>query len=98
MNIVPSKSRVSPTFPRERIDIAWLLLVAVTLISFASIFVPGHATVPGLGAVNIVLAFAKAWVVGNEFMELRSAPRFLRILFAGWVCLIGSLLTALCWL
>ena len=63
----------------------WLLLVAATLISFETTFIPSETVA---GAVVIVIAFAKVVVVGREFMELREAPCVLLWLFQGWAALV----------
>lgn len=86
------------SFLRDRINLAWLVLVGATLLSFATLSLPGHATVRALGAANVVIAFAKVWLVGHEFMELRRAPAWLRRLFTGWACFAGAALAGLCWL
>ena len=70
---------------KDRITLVWLLLVAATLISFETTFIPSKTVA---GAVVIVIAFAKVVVVGREFMELREAPRVLLWLFQGWAALV----------
>lgn len=85
-------------FLRDRINLVWLILVGATLLSFGTLSLPGHATERALGAANVVIAFAKVWLVGHEFMELRRAPRWLLGLFTAWACLAGTVLAGLCWL
>jgi hypothetical protein len=43
----------------------------------------------------LVIAFAKTWAVGRWFMELRFAPRALRLAFDGWVVVAGATVVAL---
>lgn len=65
----------------------WALLVAATV---------GSWTVgAGHGVALLVVAFVKVRLVGLYFMELRSAPVPLRILFEGWVVVTCSLLIGL---
>jgi hypothetical protein len=65
----------------------WLLLVCATLLGAwlgeAGVHHGEHR--PWLAAAVIVIAFAKAWVVGIRFMQLQTAPRVLRLLFEGWI-------------
>ncbi|MFE9322301.1 cytochrome C oxidase subunit IV family protein [Nocardia sp. NPDC052278] len=41
-------------------------------------------------ASAVTIAFAKAFFIGSEFMELRSAPRALRRAFECWVVVVGA--------
>ncbi|MCK9250085.1 MAG: cytochrome C oxidase subunit IV family protein [Solirubrobacteraceae bacterium] len=80
------------TYSPSRNDIAWVALVVATLLTWFL----GTSHDDEVGAahagvvVALVLAFAKAWIVGNEFMEIRHAPRWLRSVLAGWVLVAGS--------
>lgn len=79
---------------------AWLVLMVLTA---ASWWVGADRETAGLGLelsmVSIlVLTFAKIYVVGHAFMELREAAPWLTRLFSGWcvslcVVLIGMYLT-----
>lgn len=64
----------------------WALLVVATIVS---------GTVGGHGVVVLVVAFVKVRLVGLYFMELRSAPVPLRLLFEGWVVVTCSVLIGL---
>jgi hypothetical protein len=64
----------------------WTLLVVATITSWSL----GGATVAVL-----VVAFVKVRLVGLYFMELRSAPVPLRLLFEGWVVVVCSILIGL---
>ena len=47
----------------------------------------------GVSAAVLTLAFAKAFVVMFEFMDLRRAPRALRLIAVLWLCVaLGALL------
>jgi Prokaryotic Cytochrome C oxidase subunit IV len=76
---------------------AWSLLMAFTLCTWR---LGASHDVPGLGRqvsmVSIlVLTFAKVFVVGHSFMELRQAARWLVITFTTWclgLCTVLSLM------
>ncbi|WP_433567265.1 cytochrome C oxidase subunit IV family protein [Nocardia sp. CA-151230] len=81
----------SPGFPR-RATLVWLALAAATcatwwlgadhpLASFGFEFAAG---------VALAVAFAKAFFIGMEFMELRSAPPALRGAFGCWIAVVGG--------
>ena len=82
-------------FLRDRLFIAWLVLIAVTLLSamiggahgFASTGHGAEATFAVLG-----IAFAKVWLVMSHFMEVRGAPRALKILCAVWLLAVLAIL------
>ena len=67
--------------------LTWILLLAGTLLAWAL----GLSAQRGHGIGNmaksgvILTAFLKVWLVGFQFMELRSAPRVLRFAFDAWV-------------
>lgn len=68
---------------------AWAVLVALTLLSF---WFRDHGVGPA-AAVLVILAltFVKVYMVGHSFMEVRRAPRILRLVFATWCA--GTCLT-----
>lgn len=73
-----------------RTTVVWLGLIAATCVTWW--LGTGHA---GHGAtwelsVLIAVAFGKVYLVGDEFMELRHAPRPLRIVFGAWVIAVGG--------
>lgn len=63
---------------RDRLLLTWALLAAVTLVSFE---IAGRNTAMAV----LAIAFAKAWLVMREFMELRGAPLALRLFATGWI-------------
>jgi hypothetical protein len=79
---------------RNRISIVWLILVLATLVSFESV-VLGHS--PAARTIVLAITFAKATVVGREFMELRYAPAWMLWLFQGWAMIVCAVLIALVW-
>lgn len=70
------------TFTR-RATLIFLVLVTATCISLLL------DTQKGLGnntsAMIVTITFVKIWLVGDYFMELRTAPYLLRYLFGGYV-------------
>ena len=77
-----------------RLTYVWLILCAVTIIAWAlgSAHAALVASVPITVAV-LVLALVKARLVIQEFMEVRTAPRWLRVFTDVWlVVLWGALL------
>ncbi|MGQ0709900.1 MAG: cytochrome C oxidase subunit IV family protein [Rhodoferax sp.] len=67
----------------------WLFLLVATAATFA-LGESGWAARTGLGAVLLVfaLAFAKAYWVVYDFMELRHAPPLWQRLLIGWLVLV----------
>ena len=41
-------------------------------------------------ALTLMLAFLKAALIGNEFMELNAAPRPLRMAFGAWIAVFAT--------
>lgn len=76
----------------------WLLLVAATLLSYAAWIDDGWVGQRAAGSAVIVIALAKAWLIGMRYMELDEAARFLRLIYGGWVLLVGTTLVAIFWL
>jgi hypothetical protein len=71
----------------------WLLLVVATLLSWYLGDGHGAREVATVGV--LVVAFAKVYLVGRYFMELRDAPRALRYGFAGWCAVMCVVLSTL---
>ena len=78
--------------------LAWAVLAGATLL--AALF--GHAARHGRGTMRlavtgiILTAFAKIWLIGFQFMELKTAPRLLRHAFDLWVIGITTALLVIC--
>jgi hypothetical protein len=76
----------------KRVIGAWGVLMALTA---ATWWVGTEHDVAGLGrefstVCVLVLSFAKIYVIGNTFMELRESARWLNLAFTSWcigVCL-----------
>jgi hypothetical protein len=74
---------------------AWTLLVAFTGCTWR---LGAHHDIPGLGrqvfvVTILVLTFAKVYVVGNSFMELRQAARWLTLTFTIWCVALCTVLS-----
>ena len=78
----------------SRITVVWALLVLATLTSFTL----RHGAAMGFRSATVailVIALIKVRYVMLDFMELRFAPRALRMLSEGWIVLVGSILVSL---
>jgi hypothetical protein len=83
------------SFLRSRINVVWLLLVAATLFSWNSArTVEDPGDYGFLTFAVIFVAFVKVRFIGLEFMELRHAPRPLRLLFEIWVVVVCTAVLA----
>jgi hypothetical protein len=80
----------------RRLLLTWAGLVLATVVSWWLGGRPG-SVVPAQVAAGLILvvAYVKIWFVGVEFMELRSAPPWLRRAFTTWLILVGGTTVAL---
>jgi Prokaryotic Cytochrome C oxidase subunit IV len=72
-------------------------LVAATLVSWLlgvdhRLQSANHAAI---GAIVLTIAFVKVRFVGMDFVDLRVAPRWLRLVFDGWLFLTGGVVVIL---
>ena len=75
-----------PAFLRDRLLVAWALLVAVTLFSTGIGGGASSFASPGTVAVAVLtIAFVKVAMVMFTFMEVNRAPLPLRLLTIGWL-------------
>lgn len=77
---------------------AWVVLMALTA---ATWWMGGDHQIAGLGrhAVMVgilLLSFAKIYVVGHAFMELREAAPWLVRLFGAWCVALCAVLSGMC--
>jgi hypothetical protein len=74
---------------------AWLTLIIATGVTWYL----GEVGAAGVAAIvaMLVIAFIKGRLVILDFMELRAAPRFWRILLEGWLIVVGSLILLAYW-
>lgn len=78
---------------RERaLVVVWLGLLLATALSVA--VHEGLGTGPTVVVLVVVVAFAKVWLVGRWFMELRSAPPVLRRCFDAYAVVVPLVLLA----
>ena len=88
----PARTSFRPT------TVAWALLMIATGIGwwFGATAQGSSGNVRLAVAGVLVTAFAKVWLVGFQFMELRGAPRLLRHAFDAWVVIACGALIAIC--
>ncbi|WP_250282539.1 MULTISPECIES: cytochrome C oxidase subunit IV family protein [unclassified Frankia] len=86
-SVLRSSVRRNPTV------VAWLALMGATVVSWY--LGEGHGAPAAATAGVIVVAFFKVYLVGRYFMELREAPRVLRLLFTGWAVVVCAVLVAM---
>lgn len=84
----PSPLRLIP----RRAGVSWLILIAVTLVSFA--LGTEHGTGAGIVLVVLAIAAIKVRLIGLDFMELRHAPIALRALFETYCIALWAVLSA----
>jgi heme/copper-type cytochrome/quinol oxidase subunit 4 len=82
---------------RLRITQVWFVLAGATVLSWWLAGGPGvsqQAVTSGL----FVVAFVKVWLVVHYFMEVRTAPRPLRLIADGWVVATCCTILAIYWM
>lgn len=83
-------------FINQRATYIFAALVTLTGLGYLATGLPLAETT--IWALVILLACIKVHWVLLDFMELRTAPRNLRLLFEGWVVVLGGSLIAINWL
>jgi hypothetical protein len=75
---------------------SWLLLIAGTLATWGM----GIAGLAGTGITVTILAIAffKGRLVILDFMELRQAPLFWRLILEGWLIAVSALILLAYWM
>ena len=75
---------------------AWLVLLTATGLTWWL----GEVGAAGTGAIlaMLAIAFVKGRLVILDFMELRDAPLMWRLLFEGWLVLVGALILLAYWI
>lgn len=87
---------MKPVVP-ARVTVVFACLVIATCVTWwlgSGHSLTGQALRISVGA-TIVIAFAKIYFIGQDFMELRRAPRTLRTAFATWVIMIAGVAVGL---
>lgn len=84
-------------FLSGRVGLVWLALVLATLFSWWTAAGQPFASSAAQfgGAIAVAVGFAKVWLIGMHFMDLRHAPSLLRRAFAAWTLLVGGMVVAL---
>ncbi len=82
---------------RSRITLVWFLLVAATAISWEMGHGAGFDDLRYASIAIIVVAFIKVRFVILDFMEIRTAPLFMRIIGATWCVVVCTALVTLYW-
>jgi hypothetical protein len=79
------------SFPRPA-TLVWIILVAATFATFwlGTDHPFSNLSVRLASVLALVLAFVKVWLIGMEFMEIRQAPRALKVAFGVWITVIGG--------
>jgi len=82
---------VKSTWIPLRPTVVWLVLISATA---ATVWLGIDHPFMDIGAhfatsLAIALAFVKAYLIGQDFMEIRTAPGTLRLAFAAWIFIFG---------
>lgn len=81
------------TFVRNRAGLSWLVLIVATVVSYA--LGADHGTGSVMVVVVLAIAAIKVRLVGLDFMELRSAPIPLRLVFEAYCLALWAVLSGL---
>jgi heme/copper-type cytochrome/quinol oxidase subunit 4 len=75
----------------RRITVAWLAACVLTVVSALVATVTDSAEHRASTLVSVLvlgLGAAKAWLILDEFMEIRTAPTWLRLAARGWLAVL----------
>jgi hypothetical protein len=79
----------------SRITLVWFLLVAATAISWEMGHGVGFDDIRYASVAIIVVAFIKVRFVILDFMEIRHAPQFMRLIGETWAVIVCAAVVAL---
>ena len=79
----------------SRTSAIWALLVAATLVSWELGHGVGFDDARSAGAAILAVTFVKVRFVVLDFMEIRTAPRWMRAVLETWIVLCAALLIVL---
>ncbi|MEC9359707.1 MAG: cytochrome C oxidase subunit IV family protein [Pseudomonadota bacterium] len=79
----------------DRVSLVWLVLVAATVLSFEVGHGIGFGDVRHASAAVLIISCIKVRLVVLDFMELRHAPHFVRIIAEAWVVSLCAILVTL---
>jgi caa(3)-type oxidase subunit IV len=87
-NVTTSTESANPT---RAITYAWLVLTTITIVSWW--LAPGHSggvAVPNVAitVAVVVLGFIKGRLIIRYFMEVRAAPRWLKVVTDAWLAVL----------
>lgn len=82
---------------RSRVTLVWLVLVVATVLSWEMGHGVGLDDLRHIRIAVIGIAFIKVRFVILDFMEIRHAPRFMRVVGESWALLVCLVLIALYW-
>lgn len=92
-------STTEPTRQTSRaVTYSWLVLTALTVLTWW--LAPGHSAAPATASIPITLAvvavgFIKSRLIIRYFMEVHTAPRWLKIVTDLWLLILGSAVLAI---
>jgi hypothetical protein len=72
------------------VTIVWAILTVATLVSWY--LGEGHLATKLAAVAVVATGFVKVALIGEHFMELRTAPSQMRYLFLGWCVLVPTVL------
>jgi cytochrome c oxidase subunit IV len=84
---------MTPSLFHARSTYVWVVLVAVTIVSWA--VGAEHGVGSTIAIVVLALALIKVRFVGLDFMELRAAPLVLRAAFEGYCVILWMVLAGM---
>ncbi|WP_295684248.1 cytochrome C oxidase subunit IV family protein [uncultured Nevskia sp.] len=79
----------------SRVTAVWALLIIATTLSWQLGHGAGFDDARQAGAAILVVTFIKVRLVMRDFMEIRHAPRWMRLIGDAWIVLITVLLVGL---
>lgn len=83
---------------RHRVTPIWLMLILATALSWQFGHGLGFGAHIHLASVAVIaIALLKVRYIFLDFMELRTAPLPLRLIFEGWILVVGGALVTLYW-
>ncbi|OBH09122.1 hypothetical protein A5692_21455 [Mycobacterium sp. E342] len=79
----------------RRVTLVWAALIGLTFASFTVGVEQGAGVASAAAVVIIGLALCKVRLIGLHFMDIRAAPRTLRLIFEGYVLVVFATLVTL---
>ena len=82
---------------KNRITLIWFVLIAATALSWEMGHGVGFDDIRYASIAIIVVSLVKVRFVILDFMEIRHAPAYMRIVGEAWCAIIGTVLVCLYW-